>query len=54
MERYHQYTDPYSRKICQSIFGFNPSGMFCVKYEMVEDPSKVACVLFFSSILILA
>lgn len=35
MERYHEFTDIYSKKICQSYYGFVPSRLFSIKIEMI-------------------
>lgn len=54
IERYHPYTDAYCRKICQSKFNFDPNGLFCLKIDMVSNPTRVASILFFTSIIMLA
>lgn len=54
LERYHEFTDIYSKQVCQSHYGFVPSRLFSIKIEMINNPSRVAAILFLSSILILA
>jgi len=53
-ERYHEYTDIYSKKICQSYYGFVPSRLFSTKIEMIENPTRIAVLMFLSSTIILA
>ena len=53
-ERYHEFTDVYSKKIFQSVYGFEASGLFVLKYEIASNPAKSTLCLLTTSILILA
>ena len=52
-ERYHEYTDSYSKKVCRT-FGFYPSRMMTLKIELLENPARMTFVLLFFTIFLLA
>ena len=54
MERYHEFTDIYSKQVCKSVYNFVPDRFFAIKIELIENPSRMATILFGVSILILA
>ena len=54
LERYHEFTDIYSKQVCKTVYNFIPSRLFSIKIELIENPSRMAIILFSVSILILA
>jgi len=54
MERYHEYTDIYSKQVCKSVYNFVPDRLFSIKLELIENPTRMAIILFSVSIIILA
>lgn len=52
-ERYHAYTDSYSKKICR-LFGFFPGRMFTLKIELVRSPARMTFLLLFTTIFLLS
>lgn len=54
MERYHEFTDIFSKQICKTVYNFVPSRLFSIKIELIENPTRMTIVLFSVSILILA
>lgn len=54
LERYHSFTDVYSKKIFKAVYGFEPDGLFTLKYEIAHNPTRATLYLFSISILILA
>tara|TARA_B110000285_G_C14946396_1_gene524536 strand:- start:420 stop:851 length:432 start_codon:yes stop_codon:yes gene_type:complete len=49
-ERYHEYTDTYSKKICRD-FGFEAGRGFTFKYEINNNQARSIGVLFFFSVI---
>ena len=54
IERYHEFTDIFSKQICKTVYNFVPSRLFSIKIELIESPTRMAIILFSISILILA
>lgn len=54
IERYHDFTDVYSKKIFKSVYGIEQGGLFVVKYEIEHNPGRITFWLFTISIMILA
>ena len=52
-ERYHEYTDSYSKKIGRT-FGFFPGRMFTLKIELLENPARMTFLMLFTTIFLLA
>ena len=48
-ERYHDFTDTYSKKICRD-FGFESGRGFTFKYEINNNQARSICVLFAGSV----
>ena len=48
-ERYHQYTDTMSKKICRD-FGFESGRGFTCKYEINNNQARSICALFTCSV----
>ena len=48
-ERYHEYTDTMSKKICRD-FGFESGRGFTFKYEINNNQARSICALFFCSV----
>ena len=53
-ERYHEFTDVYSLQVCKTVYDFVPTHLFPVKIELINNPTRMAIILFSVSILILA
>ena len=53
LERYHEYTDLYSNKICRT-YGFIPGRMFTLKIELLHSPTRMTLILFFWTIFLLS
>jgi len=48
-ERYHSFTDTFSKKVCRD-FGFESGRGFTFKYEINNNQTRSICVLFFCSV----
>lgn len=48
-ERYHEFTDNYSKTVCRS-YGFNPGRLFTVKIELLQNPTRMTVFLFLVTI----
>ena len=53
LERYHEFTDMYSKKICRT-YGFQPGRVFTLKIELLFKPTRMTFVLTFGTIFLLA
>ena len=54
LERYHEFTDINSKKICQERFGFKSGRMFTIKCELYYRQAATIIYLFLVSVSILA
>lgn len=54
IERYHEFTDLNSKKICQERFGFRSGRMFTIKCELYYRQATTIIYLFLSSVAMLA
>ena len=53
MERYHEFTDMYSKKVCRT-YGFKPGRMFTIKIELLKNPTRMTLWLSAITIFLLA
>ena len=53
LERYHEFTDNYSKKVCRT-YGFNPGRLFTVKIELLTNPTRMTLFLFITTIFLMA
>lgn len=54
LERYHEFTDINSKKICQERFNFKSGRMFTIKCELYYRQATTICYLFLISVSMLA
>ena len=54
LERYTEFTDMNSKKICRDKFGFTSGRLFTIKCELENNQSRTILLLFFVSVAILA
>lgn len=54
LERYHEFTDINSKKICQENFNFKSGRMFTIKCELAYRQTQTILTLFLTSVMMLA
>ena len=54
IERYHSFTDVYSKKIFKAVYGIEQDRLFTCKYEISRHPTRATLWIFTVSVMILA